>query len=66
MSFSLVFKDNEQRELEVFATVDNTLRVVISDNCLAWYELNKSDAIKLVKELKKQIGSLSWEDENEG
>lgn len=61
MAVELKFVDGDS-ELQVFATTDNTICVQIDDGEIIRYQcvmLSRDDAIKLSKELKKQINIIN-------
>lgn len=63
MAVELTFTGTEksktnQEELKLFASVNNELFIQIEGNGLAFICLDKSTAIKLSKELRKQIALL--------
>jgi len=66
----LFFNDEDDKQLECFATADCKIFIEITDNDmdhqfkLQNIVLNKSTAIRLVRELKKQIGFLESEVSN--
>jgi|GWRWMinimDraft_5_1066013.scaffolds.fasta_scaffold67224_2 hypothetical protein len=66
----LFFNDEDNKQLECFATADCKIFIEITDNDIEHQfklqniVLNKSTAIRLVRELKKQIGFLESEVSN--
>lgn len=51
--------DTQETELDVFANASNEIYISIEDNHPQHICLDRETAIRLVKELKKQIGYLN-------
>jgi hypothetical protein len=52
------FSKNEDVSLEIFATKENYIRIIIEGDGIQIIDLNKFTAIRLSKELKKQISLI--------
>ncbi len=68
MAVDLIFKDDQSNELQLFATLKNDLFIEIrcDDLTTGWIILSKQDAIKLSKELKKQINVINVAEKSGG
>ncbi len=68
MAISLVFKDDENHELELYANTELKLHIRIEHDGLPalWINLGKTEAIKLSKEIKKQIHIINTAEKKGG
>lgn len=65
----LIFQGTERSKtdettLEVFWTIEDEIAICIEDDSLQYIFLDKATAVRLVRELKKQIGYLESEVSN--